>query len=99
MVQIGKILFEKSSALWEDDETFNRILLKSNELYLNNLLKYRGYLYMNQIYEHLGIAWDANCRNSCIKYDKNKFLALKLDSKRNNEFLVTILISNKEEEL
>jgi hypothetical protein len=39
------------------------------ELYANSLLANKGYVYLNTIYEQLGLEWDPLWENICYIYD------------------------------
>ena len=70
--------FKKSYFYDEGDEVYNKMFLKAEENLLNDLLNTRGYLYLNQIYEELGIKWDPSKENILYlppkKIDINKFI-------------------------
>lgn len=51
--------FDKSSPMWEEDARFNEHFLKSAELYFNDVLKNRGYVFLRDIYEKIGIPIDS----------------------------------------
>ena len=40
---------------WQKDAEYNMIFLKSMQNYANDLLKTKGYLFLNEVYELLGI--------------------------------------------
>ena len=52
-----------------EDREWNTLFLKSNIVYMQDLLKIRGYIYFNQICEILGIAWDPKQNNYCFLQD------------------------------
>ena len=43
--------FNRNASLWENDERYNWMALKSVELKFNDLLKRRGYVFLRDIYE------------------------------------------------
>lgn len=47
--------FDSSCAGWDDDPETNLFFLKSQETYANQKLKAQGYLFLNDIYDSLGI--------------------------------------------
>lgn len=47
--------FDDGCAGWEKDSEYNLMLLKSEQNYANDRLKARGYLFLNEVYERLGI--------------------------------------------
>ena len=48
-------VFDEYCLGWEKDAEQNLMFLKKQEFYANNVLKSRGYLYLNEVYESLGI--------------------------------------------
>ena len=40
---------------WDDDSEYNLMFLKRQQAHANDILKSRGYLYLNEVYEMLGI--------------------------------------------
>ena len=53
------------------DTQANNVFIRQQEIYLNDLLKTRGYIYLNTIYETLGIKWDPDRNNVCFRYKPN----------------------------
>ena len=47
--------FDEYCAGWEKDAEYNLMFLKHQQSYANDLLKSRGYLFLNEVYEMLGI--------------------------------------------
>lgn len=47
--------FDESSRMWEKDSEYNLLFLRSEQNYANDLLKSRGYLFLNEVYERLDI--------------------------------------------
>lgn len=65
------MLFNQDTSCYAElDEMVNRIFVRTQEDYLNDVLKARGYVYMNQIYEVLGFAWDPERENRCYIYKR-----------------------------
>lgn len=54
----------EESIFYDEDAEYNKMFLRSTENHLNSLLKIRGYLYKNQIYEFLGIRWNPSWENT-----------------------------------
>ena len=52
----------------EDEYMFNVALAKKTINHLMDLLKWRKYLYLNQVYEHFGIKWNPNDENVLIRF-------------------------------
>ena len=47
--------FDVGNPYWEDDLSSRMMFLKAQEQYANDLLISRGYLYLNEVYENLGL--------------------------------------------
>ena len=48
--------FDETCAGWTRDSEMNLMFLKQQENYLNEKLRFRGYLFLNEVYDALGIA-------------------------------------------
>ena len=48
-------LFDECCAAWEKDPEYNLMFLKSQQAYANDKLKANGYLFLNEVYDMLGI--------------------------------------------
>lgn len=44
----------------------NRMFISHMENHINDLIKYRGYVYLNQIYEMFGVEWNTEWENLCL---------------------------------
>ena len=47
--------FDNGNEYWEDDATHNLMFLRAQQDYANDLLRARGYLFLNEVYEALGM--------------------------------------------
>ena len=47
--------FDEGSGYWTRDAEYNLAFLKSKQNYANELLKAKGYLFLNEVYDMLGI--------------------------------------------
>lgn len=61
------IIFDKTSTEWDKNPDYNLLILRRAFDWLEDRFKYRGYLYLNQIYDALGIKWDPDDENICYK--------------------------------
>lgn len=61
------IPFDSQNHNWTGNRENDYMLLRAMENNINDILKHRGYIYLNQIYELLGCSWDPDVRNPCIK--------------------------------
>lgn len=51
--------FDHKSPSWTDDGSYNEAYLKGIECFYNGLLRARGYVFLRDIYEELGIPIDS----------------------------------------
>lgn len=47
--------FDESSPAWTKDAEYNLMFLRQQQMYANDLLKSRGHLFLNEVYDMLGI--------------------------------------------
>ena len=64
------IIFDDDSVGWTSDVDLNLEFLKLQAEYINDTLKYRGYVYLNQIYEQFGAKWNPELVNSCYTFGR-----------------------------
>ena len=81
--------FDENSAGWDRSREGNMLFLKLTQDYLNDLLKHRGHLFLNEVYDRLGIPRRAI--GQCVGwiYDENnpngdKIVDLDIFNERNN---------------
>ena len=87
-------MFDEESFNWRADQNWNLSFLRMIENHVNETIRHRGYIYLNQIYEHLGVAWNPQDDNLCVINDNLKrltFIEFELFKKPNNSFLVGII--------
>lgn len=73
------ILFNaNTSANAEHNLEWNRLYLRTISNYVDDLLKVKGHIYLNQIYEMLGVKWDPQRDNPCCIY-VGKYTEFKFD--------------------
>ena len=61
--------FNCSSFKWETEcYEFNIMVVRKTIYMLMGLFRSRGYLYLNQVYEHFGMKWNPANRNDLIRY-------------------------------
>ena len=75
-------IFDETNQSWVNDASHNLVFLKQQQSYWNDILRTRGYVFLNEVYESLGFAktiagqemgWvydkkDPNC-DTCIDFD------------------------------
>lgn len=90
---LGNIMFDKNSNNWTNDFGYNISFLSQIERFVNELINSRGYIYLNRIYELLGVKWDPNNENQCvIKGDRHQVIYVEFEifKKPNNSILIMI---------
>ncbi len=66
------IRFDKNSSKWVDENfEFNRLLVKTQHEYIKDLCKHQGYIYLNTIYELLGLKWNPDNENVCWVFERD----------------------------
>jgi hypothetical protein len=64
-----KITFNsKTSPYATTDKECNLLFIRCYETYCNDILKARGYIYLNTIYELFGVKWNPEWENLCMLY-------------------------------
>ena len=87
-----KIIFDHTNCHWVDDRDYNHLFIRVRGKHINAILKVRGYIYLNDIYEDFGVKWNPECENTCILYkcdDKNS-IVFDIDEVCENTFEITI---------
>ena len=54
-------VFNKDCMAWTRDREFNKIFVKAINDYFNNVLKYRGYVFLSDVYEKFGWSITRDC--------------------------------------
>lgn len=49
------VIFDDYSPYWEKDAEYNRMFLEGRRAHLNNVLKSRGHVFLNDVYDELGL--------------------------------------------
>lgn len=91
------VMFDSTNYFWENDRTTNMMFLRMNENYLNDIIKRKGYIYLNEICERLGMGWNPDDENPCVKYNKARGVGdLEFDvvAQPDNAVLINILYYN-----
>lgn len=87
-------IYDSSISYFVDNEEYNLIFLRSREQYLNDLLRARGVLFLNQVLDCLGIPlirfgqiYGWNAQDGTIKMDISKAVGT-------NGFIITFDAGN-----
>lgn len=75
------MIFDENCVCWDTDKNFNKMFLKHAESHLNDKLKIKGWLCLNEVYSALGatvaleaqvVGWkisDVLNGNNCVKFE------------------------------
>lgn len=64
------VTFDENCPAWSPNMEFNLMYLRNIENYFNDVLRYRGYVYLWEIYQMLGIPWPKWNDEIGWKYDE-----------------------------
>lgn len=84
------IKFDQSSPAWYKYEGMNQMFLTQEVEYLRTRFVTRGYIYLNTIYEALGVQWNPEWENRCWVKGRDNFVIIFEESETEGEFIVAI---------
>ena len=94
---LARVMFGEECSNWTRNEHYNYSFLRAQEDYINDIVRHRGYMYLNQIFEILGIEWHPDYENPCVRTDGSdhiSFVQFEVFKQPNNEILVNIYSYN-----
>ena len=68
---------DRSKCAYENFE-FNKVFVKAQCEYIKDLCKYQGYIYLNTIYELLGLKWNPYNENVCWVFERDGELKISI---------------------
>lgn len=83
------IIFDENTIHWTQNRDYNLSYVRTRGEYLNDILTIRGYLYLNQIYEHFGVEWNPEDTNDLYLIDDGE-ITFKFESIDENSILIRI---------
>lgn len=83
------IVFDERSWKWFVDTDCTRAALESEFCYLESIYDYRGYLYLNKVYETLGLDWNPDNENLCFRME-NGPIEFDYELMEDNTYKITI---------
>ena len=94
---ITKIIFDETSSSWELNFEFNKLFAKSKLMFIRDIYKVRGYMYLSTIYENFGLIWNPYNENVSWIYERDGELDLSIqyDEKSHNQIIIEILCNLK----
>lgn len=83
------IIFDESCVSWTGDPDFDRMLLDSQIDYLKDLCRFKGYLYLDKVYDTFGVAWNPDDDNVCYRQN-NGGIDFEVEPINDGKFLIHI---------
>lgn len=83
------IIFDESSWQWVTNPDLNKAFLESVFHYLKDRCDNRGYIYLNIVYESLGLKWDPDNENICFRKE-NGPIEFDYELTEENTYKITI---------
>lgn len=88
----ARIIFDSSCFGWSTLEERNLMVIRQQEIWLNDLLRRKGYVYLNEIYEAFGVKWNPKDQNDCIVYTGVEYLEFETFPRTaKNDILIVVL--------
>ena len=82
------VWFNEDCHAWSTDSNYNKMYLKQQQSYFNDVLRTRGHLYLNEVLDSLGIPrTKAGQMVGWVLENENSFVDFGLDDPRNQEFI------------
>lgn len=86
---IKNIIFDDLCAHWSKNYMYNKSFIEQQIRYIFDIIRCRGYIYLDRIYELFGAGWNPYDRNDCIIYDEND-LVITYKNLKDSDFKITI---------
>ena len=83
------IAFDEYCASWTPNGEYNRFYLNTQCQHFQELFMNRGYLYLNYIYESLGVKWNPDWENTCYRIE-NGPLRMKVEEGLGDVYFIEI---------
>ena len=82
-MEIRLIFDEKSSMYFNGNNDYNLMWLIRVKAHIEDMLRFRGYMYLNQIYDLYGLRWNLENENPYLIFNPQKNIEIdynKIDS-------------------
>lgn len=80
--------YNEECIVWSKDPQYNKMYLVNQQNYFNDVLRTRGHLYLNEVYDALGIPrTKAGQIVGWVFEDENSYVDFGLNDQRNTEFI------------
>jgi hypothetical protein len=84
------VRFNKENPYWEKDPEYLKLFIRYRLNYLNGSLQVHGYIYLNQIYENLGLVWNPEQVNRLILRDEYEGIDFSIEEATETRMVVEI---------
>ena len=85
------IEFNRDALAWTNKDDVNKHFLKTMFTFFKDKIEHFGYLYLNDIYETLGVCWNPNEGNLCFRKEHNlEFEVVQLGAIEDLNYLIKI---------
>ena len=81
--------FDENCTSWDSSHECNQIYLEMQRVCLNEKLRCRGYVYLNEIYEAFGAMWNPDDDNLCYRIECET-IEIRFEPLEDGSFLVKI---------
>ena len=83
-----KVWFNEGCVWWTKDPQYNKMYLQHQQQHLNDLLRSRGHLYLNEVFDALGIPrTKVGQLFGWVYEDGNSYIDFGLNSESNKDFI------------
>jgi hypothetical protein len=87
---VATIKFDQNCDTWTNEDYRNQFLLNTHTQYISEILRFRGYLYLNTIYECIGAKWNPEWKNICLLAELGELTYEIERDEKNEEYLIKI---------
>jgi hypothetical protein len=70
------LTFDKNSSRWERDYELNKLFIRTQLTFIQDLYETRGYIYLDTIYDLFGLRWNPYEENICWILERDGELEL-----------------------
>lgn len=93
------IMFDENSSNWiETHFEYNKMFVKAQQMYITDRYKNQGYMYLNMIYELLGLKWNPYKENVCWVYERDGELETYILTDDSHNKIGFDILSNSEQD-
>lgn len=78
-------IFDSSSIYWTKNKMHNRIFLQAQEEYFNHMLRVRGHVFLNEVYDALGFFRTPEGQRLGWLYEKDAYISFGLKADQDED--------------